>query len=169
MKQEIIAPEEVGMCSKRLERIRPIMQGYVDQKKIAGLSTMIARKGKVVHFEQVGQLDKESNKSMSDDTIFRIYSMTKPIICVALMTLYEQGKFHLTDPVAKFIPAFDNLKVLACDETGEPKEVDLARPPTVRSLLTHTSGLSYDFLEDSPVAELYRQTGISNNADRTLE
>ena len=169
MKQEIIAPEEVGMSSKRLERIRPIMQGYVDQKKIAGLSTMIARNGKVVHFEQVGQLDKESNKSMSDDTIFRIYSMTKPIICVALMTLYEQGKFHLTDPVAKFIPTFENLKVLACDETGESKEVDLARPPTVRSLLTHTSGLSYDFLEDSPVAELYRQTGISNNADRTLE
>lgn len=169
MKQDIIAPEEVGMSSKRLERIRPMMQGFVDQKKIAGLSTMIARKGKVVHFEQVGQLDKESNKSMSDDTIFRIYSMTKPIICVALMTLYEQGKFHLTDPVAKFIPAFENLKVLACDDTGEPKEVDLSRPPTVRSLLTHTSGLSYDFLEDSPVAELYRQTGISNNADRTLE
>ncbi|MEZ7974260.1 MAG: serine hydrolase domain-containing protein [SAR324 cluster bacterium] len=169
MKQDIIAPEEVGMSSKRLERIRPIMQGYVDQKKIAGLSTMIARKGKVVHFEQVGQLDKESNKPMSNDTIFRIYSMTKPIICVALMTLYEQGKFHLTDPVAKFIPTFENLKVLACDETGESKEVDLARPPTVRSLLTHTSGLSYDFLEDSPVAELYRQTGISNNADRTLE
>jgi len=169
LKQEIIAPEEVGMSSKRLERIRPIMQGYVDQKKIAGLSTMIARNGKVVHFEQVGQLDKESNKSMSDDTIFRIYSMTKPIICVALMTLYEQGKFHLTDPVAKFIPTFENLKVLACYETGESKEVDLARPPTVRSLLTHTSGLSYDFLEDSPVAELYRQTGISNNADRTLE
>ena len=169
MKQDIIAPEEVGMSSKRLERIRPIMQGYVDQKKIAGLSTMIARKGKVVHFEQVGQLDKESNKSMSDDTIFRIYSMTKPIICVALMTLYEQGKFHLTDPVAKFIPAFENLTVLACDDTGEPKEFDLSRPPTVRNLLTHTSGLSYDFLEDSPVAELYRQTGISNNADRTLE
>jgi len=169
LKQEIIAPEEVGMSSKRLERIRPIMQGYVDQKKIAGLGTMIARKGKVVHFEQVGQLDKESNKSMSDDTIFRIYSMTKPIICVALMTLYEQGKFHLTDPVAKFIPAFDYLKVLACDKTGEPKEVDLARPPTVRSLLTHTSGLSYDFLEDYPVAELYRQAGILNNAKRTLE
>ena len=169
MKQEIIAPEEVGMSSKRLERIRSVMQGYVDQKKIAGLSTMIARKGKVVHFEQVGQMDKESNKSMSDDTIFRIYSMTKPIICAALMTLYEQGRFHLTDPVAKFIPAFDDLKVLECDETGEPKEVDLARPPTVRSLLTHTSGLSYDFLEDFPVGELYRQARIINNTDRTLE
>ena len=70
MKQEITAPEEVGMSLKRLERIRPIMQGYVDQKKIAGLSTMIARKGKVVHFEQVGQLDKESNKPMTEDAVF---------------------------------------------------------------------------------------------------
>jgi len=169
VKQEIIAPEEVGMSSKRLERIRPIMQGYVDQKKIAGLSTMIARKGKVVHFEQVGQQDKESNKSMSDDTIFRIYSMTKPIICVALMTLYEQGKFHLTDPVAKFIPAFADLKVLECYEKGEAKEADLLCPLTIQSLLTHTSGLTYDFLEDSPVGELYRQTGLLTNADRTLE
>ena len=74
MKQELTAPEEVGMSSKRLERIRPIMQGYVDQKKISGLSTMIARKGKVVHFEQVGQLDKESNKPMTEDAVFRIYS-----------------------------------------------------------------------------------------------
>ena len=169
MKQEITAPEEVGMSLKRLERIRPIMQGYVDQKKIAGLSTMIARKGKVVHFEQVGQLDKELNKPMTEDAVFRIYSMTKPIICVALMTLYEQGRFQLTDTVAKFIPAFNDLKVLECDEKGEAKEVDLARPPTIRSLLTHTSGLSYDFLEDFPVAELYRQTGILNNAERTLE
>ena len=74
MKQEITAAEEVGMSSKRLERIRPIMQAYVDQKKIAGLSTMIARKGKVVHFEQVGQLDEESNKPMTEDAVFRIYS-----------------------------------------------------------------------------------------------
>ena len=169
MKQEKTAPEEVGMSLKRLERIRPVMQGYVDQKKIAGLSTMIARKGKVVHFEQVGQLDKELNKPMTEDAVFRIYSMTKPIICVALMTLYEQGKFQLTDPVAKFIPAFNDLKVLECDEKGEAKEVDLARPPTIRSLLTHTSGLSYDYLEDYPVAELYRQAGILNNAERTLE
>jgi len=169
MKQEIVAPEEIGMSSKRLERIRPIMQGYVEQKKIAGLSTMISRKGKVVYFEQVGLLDKESKKSMADDTIFRIYSMTKPIICVALMTLYEQGRFELADPVAKFIPAFADLKVLECYEKGEAKEADLLCPLTIQSLLTHTSGLTYDFLEDSPVGELYRQTGLLTNADRTLE
>jgi CubicO group peptidase (beta-lactamase class C family) len=169
VKQEVMAAEEVGMSSKRLERIKPVMQAYVEQKKIAGLSTMIARKGKVVHFEQVGQMDIESNKSMSKDAIFRIYSMTKPIVCVALMILYEQGGFHLADPVSKFIPAFDDLRVLEGDETGEPKEVDLARPVSIRNLLTHTSGLTYDFLEDSPVGELYRQAGLFNNADRSLE
>ena len=169
MKQEVIAPEAVGMSSRRLERIRPAMQAYVDQKTFAGLSTMIARKGKVIHFEQVGQMDIESNKSMSDDAIFRIYSMTKPIICVALMTLYEQGRFQLWDPVSKFIPAFDDLRVLEGDETGERKEMDLVRPVTIRNLLTHTAGLTYDFLEDSPVGELYRQAGFLNNAERTLE
>ncbi|MEA3334794.1 MAG: serine hydrolase domain-containing protein [Chloroflexota bacterium] len=77
MKHEIVTPEEVGMSLKRLELIKPAMQAYVDQEKIAGLSTMIARKGKVTHFEQVGQMDIRSNKPMSDDAIFRIYSMTK--------------------------------------------------------------------------------------------
>lgn len=87
------------------------MQAYVTQKKIAGLSTMIARKGHVVYFDQVGQMDSESRTPMADDTIFCIYSMTKPIICVAFMTLYEQGRFHLFDPVSKFLLAFQNLKV----------------------------------------------------------
>ena len=78
------------------------MQSYVDRKKIAGLSTIIARKGKVIHCEQVGQMDIESGKPMSADAIFRLYSMTKPIVCVALMILYEQGKFHLADPIHLF-------------------------------------------------------------------
>jgi CubicO group peptidase (beta-lactamase class C family) len=167
--QEIVAPEEVGMSSKRLARIKPAMQAYVDQEKIAGLSTMIARKGKVVHFQQVGQLDIEAKKPMSADTIFRIYSMTKPIVCTALMTLYEQGRFHLFDPVANFIPAFGEVQVLESEAAGETREVDLDRPITIRDLLTHTSGLTYDFLEDSPVGELYRQARLVNNADRTLE
>ena len=109
VQNEIVTPEKIGMSPQRLERIKPAMQSYVDQKQIAGLSTMIARKGKVVHFEQVGQMDIEANKPMADDAIFRIYSMTKQIICTALMTLYEQGRFHLLDPVAKFIPAFGRI------------------------------------------------------------
>jgi CubicO group peptidase (beta-lactamase class C family) len=169
VKPEIITPEEVGMSSKRLELIKPVMQAYVDQKKLAGLITMIARKGKVTHFERVGQMDIEANKPMSDDAIFRIYSMTKPIICTALMILYEQGRFHLFDPVAKFIPAFSKLKALESKVAGETKEVDLVRPITIRDLLTHTAGLTYDFLEDSPVSELYRQARLLNNAERTLE
>lgn len=169
MRSEVVTPEEVGLSSKRLERIKPAMQAYVDQKKIAGLSTMVARRGRVVHFEQVGQMDIEGNKPMSGEAIFRIYSMTKPIVCVALMTLYEQGRFQLFDPIAKFIPAFSNLKVLESDAAGETKELDLARPITIRDLLTHTAGLTYDFLEDSPVGELYRQARLSNDAERTLE
>ncbi len=169
MNQDIVEPEKIGMSSRRLERIRPVMQTYVDHKKIAGLSTMIARKGHVVHFEQVGQMDSESNTPMADHAIFRIYSMTKPIICVAFMTLYEQGRFHLFDPVSKFLPAFQNLNVLECDAAGDTKEVNVARPITIRDVLTHTAGLTYDFLEDSPVSELYRQAKLNNNAERTLE
>ena len=157
MKSEVVTPEEVGLSSKRLERIKPAMQAYVDQKKNAGLSTMVARRGKVVHFEQVGWMDIESNKPMSVDAIFRIYSMTKPIVCTALMTLYEQGRFQLFDPVAKFIPVFSKLKVLESDAEGGTKEVDLIRPITIRDLLTHTAGLTYDFFEDSPVGDLYLQ------------
>jgi CubicO group peptidase (beta-lactamase class C family) len=169
MNRKIMTPEEVGLSSKRLERIKPIMQAYVDQKVIAGLSTMVARKGKVVHYEQVGWMDIESKKPMSGDTIFRIYSMTKPIVCVALMTLYEQGGFHLFDPVSKFIPAFGELKVLVGDREGGTKEVDLVRPITIRDLLTHTSGLTYNFLEDSPVSELYSQASLMNDAESSLK
>ncbi|MFT5195611.1 MAG: CubicO group peptidase (beta-lactamase class C family) [Cellvibrionaceae bacterium] len=169
MKQKVTKPEKVGMSRERLERIRPAMQTFVDSGSFAGLSTMIARKGKVVHFEQVGQMDKEANVPMSADAIFRIYSMTKPIVSVALMTLYEHGKFLLDDPVGKFIPAFNDLKVFDSYQDGELKTVDLDRPVTIKHLLTHTSGLTYDFLEDSPVSEIYRQARLMNDASRTLE
>ncbi len=169
MKYTIVAPEEAGMSSRRLERIRPAMQSYVDKKLIAGISTMIARKGRLVHFEQVGSMDIEADKPMSGDAIFRIYSMTKPIICTALMILYEHGCFRLYDPVSKFISAFSKAKVLEGDGAGGAKAAAPMRPPTIRDLLTHTAGLTYDFLEDSPVGELYREARLLNNADRTLE
>ena len=169
MKNEIVTPENIGMSSKRLELIRPVMQSYVDKKQIAGLNTMIARKGKIVHFEQVGHMDREANIPMTDDTIFRIYSMTKPIICTALMVLYEHSRFHFSSPVEKFIPAFSRLKVLRRNANGDTAEVDLARAVTIRDLLSHTSGLTYDFLDDSPVSELYRQAKLANNSERSLE
>ena len=94
------------MSAKRLERIRPAMQAYVDRGVYAGINTLIARRGKVVHAGQFGWRDKEAGSAMTADTIFRLYSMTKPIVCVALMTLLEEARFTLIDPLAKYIPAF---------------------------------------------------------------
>jgi CubicO group peptidase (beta-lactamase class C family) len=165
----ITSPEAVGCNSERLARIKPVMQSYIDQHGFAGISTLLARRGHVIHFEQVGWQDRESQTSLSPDTIFRIYSMTKPIICTAFMTLYEAGRFQLFDPVAKFLPAFSKVRVLTKTTPSGVEEVDLARPITLRDLLTHTAGLTYDFLEDSPVGELYRQARICGDAERTLE
>jgi CubicO group peptidase (beta-lactamase class C family) len=164
----IESPEAVGFSSERLARIRPAMQTYVDRRGFSGISTMLARRGQVIHFEQVGWQDRERQTPLSADAIFRIYSMTKPIICTALMTLYEEGRFQLFDPVAKYLPAFGNVRVLAGTDAN-PQEVDLIRPIIIRDLFTHTSGLTYNFLEDSPVSEMYRQSSILSNGDRTLE
>jgi len=169
MERKLVMPEEVGFSTKCLERIQPALQGYVDRKEIAGLSTMVARQGKIVHCEQVGYMDWETKRPMPDDAIFRIYSMTKPVICVALMTLYEEGRFQLFDPISNFIPAFGTVKALEKDIAGNAVEAKLARPITIRDLLTHTAGLTYDWLEDSPVGELYREARLANDTDRTLE
>ena len=130
---------------------------------------MVARQGKIVHCEQVGYMDWETKRPMPDDAIFRIYSMTKPVICVALMTLYEEGRFQLFDPISNSIPAFGTVKALEKDIAGNAVEAKLARPITIRDLLTHTAGLTYDWLEDSPVGELYREVRLANDTDRTLE
>jgi CubicO group peptidase (beta-lactamase class C family) len=169
MNSSVEMPEAVGCSSERLARINPIMQSYVDQHGFAGLSTMLARGGHIIHFEQVGWQDRDARTPLTADTIFRIYSMTKPIICTAFMTLYEEGRFQLFDPVAKFLPSFGKLRVLTGNAPSDMQEVDLVRPVTIRDLLTHTAGLTYDFLEDSPVSELYRQARLMSDADRTLE
>jgi CubicO group peptidase (beta-lactamase class C family) len=160
----VVSPESVGMSAQRLARIKPHMQKYVDQGQFAGISTLVARRGSIVHFEQVGWQDRENQIPLAPDTIFRIYSMTKPIICTALMMLHEEGRFQLFDPLAKYIPAFGNVKVYT--ESGL---VDPIQPILVRDLFTHTSGLTYDFLDSSPVCALYREAGLLSNASRTLE
>jgi len=167
--QTITSPETVGFSSERLTRIKPIIQSYIDQHGFAGISTMLARRGHVIHFEQVGWQDRESQTPLSPDTIFRIYSMTKPIVCTAFMTLFEEGRFQLFDPVAKFLPAFNKVRVLTTTATSDAQEVDLIRPITLRDLLTHTAGLTYGFLDDSPVCELYRQDRLMTDAESTLE
>ncbi len=157
-----VEAEAVGLSSERLARIGPAIQKHIGDDKIAGAVTLVARRGEVVHLDCAGLMDRENARPMQVDTIFRIYSMTKPIICVALMTLYEQGRFQLYDPVAKHIPAFGDLKVYAGEDEGSGELVELDRPVTIRHLLTHTSGLTYHFLEYGPVEAMYRESRLSN-------
>ncbi|MCB8942303.1 MAG: beta-lactamase family protein [Ardenticatenaceae bacterium] len=155
-------PEDVGMSSERLARVRPTLEKYIADDKVAGIVATIVRRGQVVYEDCLGLMDRETQTPMRPDAIFRIYSMTKPIICLALMTLYEQGLFHLNLPVAAFIPAFNSLKVYAGeDEAGEMILEELRRPVTIRDLLTHTSGLTYHWLENGRVEQLYRDAQLS--------
>ena len=165
MSNEIKSPDSVGMSSKRLARIDGAMQGYIDAGTVRGISTMVMRRGKVVHAQQFGHRDAEAGLEMTLDTLFRIYSMTKPIVSTALMLLHEASAFQLDDPVAKYLPAFGTTQVLSADGSLEPS----ARPMEIRDLLTHTSGLTYDFMEDTPVGHLYREARIMNDATRTLK
>jgi CubicO group peptidase (beta-lactamase class C family) len=168
MNRVLELPESVGCSSERLSRIKPVMQSYVDERGYAGLSTMLARHGRLIHFEQVGWQECESQTPLSAETIFRIYSMTKPVVCTAFMTLFEEGRFQLLDPVSRYLPAFGKLRVLK-GATLSDTQFDLFRPITIRDLLTHTAGLTYGFLEDSPVSELYRQSPLLSSSECTLE
>ncbi|GJM13222.1 MAG: serine hydrolase [Pseudohongiella sp.] len=166
---EMASPESVGMDSARLDRITQAMQGYVDEGLLAGVVTMAARDNKIVHFESVGYRDLEAEAAMSNDALFRIYSMSKPITGVALMILYEEGKFRLADPVEKYLPELKDLQVFAGeDENGniitEPQEHKM----TIRELMSHTGGLSYGIFAQSPVDTKYVQAGLLGTGD-TLE
>jgi len=149
----VITPEELGFSSQRLARINTKMQRYVDENKLAGITTLIARRGKVVHFEKFGMADIEVGLPMADNTIFRIYSMTKPITSVAVLMLFEEGCFRLNDPVVNYLPEFKEGKVL--DNGGNL--VKSVRPMTIRDLLTHTAGLSYGFDKNFVLDQLYQQ------------
>jgi len=163
-----VSPESVGFSSERLGRVNKMMQGYIDKGRLASGLTMLARHGETFHFEPYGVLDLESGVPVERDTLFRIYSMTKPITSTAVMMLYEEGHFSLDDPVGKFIPELASLKVYdGMGETGM-RLVDQQQPITIRHLLTHTSGLSYGFHQDSPVEEMYREADITP-PDGTLQ
>ena len=164
----LVSPESVGFSSQRLGRVDDRLQGYVDSGKLAGALTMLARGGEVFHLQPYGVMDFESGSPIESDTIFRLYSMTKPITSVAVMMLYEEGHFSLEDPVSKFIPELADLKVY--DGMGERgmKLVDQQRPITIRHLLTHTSGISYGLYQDTPIDNMYREERI-NDADSNLQ
>lgn len=151
-------PESVGFSSSRLQSIESSMQRLIDQQKISGAVSLLARKGKVVHFKAHGLDDITSKKTMKTDSIFRLYSQTKPITGVAVMMLFEEGRLLLSDPVAKYLPEFKDMRVYLGEKDGVI-QTEAARPMTIHHLLTHTSGLSYDFIA-SPVANMYKQAGV---------
>ena len=148
-------PAEVGLSQERLDRITRAMESGVANGHLAGAIGVVARKGKIAYWETVGMADREAGKSMSDDTIFRIYSMTKPIVGVALMTLYEEGRFALNDPVKTHIPELGDLKVLVDGE-----EVPSDREMTVQDLMRHTSGMTYGLFGDSAVDKMYTDADV---------
>ncbi len=160
-----VAPEEVGLTSARLANIRSVMNRHVAEKQIPGAIGLIARRGKIAYQETFGMADVEAGKPMRLDTIHRIYSMSKPITSVAVMMLYEEGKFQLNDPVAKYLPEFAKMQVGTEEkdpQTGMPtlKNVPAKRPITVRDLLRHTAGLTYGVFGDTLVDREYRKAGI---------
>jgi CubicO group peptidase (beta-lactamase class C family) len=163
--KELVDPASVGMSAKRLERIAPAMQAYVDRGEVRGISTLVARRGQVVHRGLFGYRDAEAAAEMADDTIFRIYSMTKTVVSTGLMLLHEEGRFQLDQPVGDFLPAFASPKVMAADGSV----ADAEAPMTIGSLLGHTSGLTYDFMIDNPAAQLYRDHRVMHDATRTLQ
>jgi CubicO group peptidase (beta-lactamase class C family) len=154
------APEDVGMSSQGLRNVSRLVQGYIDDRKLPGAISLVARRGRVVHFETYGNMDDERQKPMRADAIFRFYSMTKPIASVGLMMLYEEGRFQLDDPASRFIPELKNLKVLKSGTADNFETRDPAREMTVRDLLMHTSGLVGRDTA-SAVGELYRRAGFT--------
>ncbi len=146
----VVEPESAGMSTERLERLSEAMAGYIDRQQVAGTVTLVARKGKVVHFEALGDRWPEKGAAMTRDTIFRIASMTKPIASAALMILHEEGRFQLRDPIAKYLPEFAEMQVAVApgdDEyLGAPyKLVQAVRPITVQHILTHTAGFANSY------------------------
>ena len=156
----LTCPESVGLCSQRLARIGPWMQGYVAKGKLPGALTLVARRGELAYFDLTGLANVEEGIPLKKDTIFRFYSMTKPITSVAMMMLYEEGRFQLNDPLSKFIPAFANPQVFTGGAVDDYQVEPARREITIRDLLTHTSGLTYSFMQSSPVDALYRREGL---------
>jgi CubicO group peptidase (beta-lactamase class C family) len=161
-------PENAGISTERLTRLGDGMKSLVDQGRLAGVVTMVARHGKVVEFEAAGKRDIAANLPMQKDSIFRIYSMSKPITGVAMMMLFEEGKWQLNDPVARYVPEFANLKVYGTDAAGNVVLKEQSHPMTMRELMSHTAGFTYGFFSNTPVDKLQREADVLN-VNNTLE
>lgn len=157
----ISSPEKVGMSSERLKRMNDVIHAYVDKGRTPGVVTLIARHGKIVHVDAYGAADIGSGRKLRSDDIFRMYSMTKPITSVALLMLYEEGKFQLTDPLARYYPAFNDVKVFAGTAPGGQMLLDAQkRPMTIQDVFRHTAGFTYGFFGGSPVDQAYVKADV---------
>ena len=177
-------PERQGFSSERLEKLTQLMNAKVEDGTMVGGMGVIARNGKIIYSQTYGQADREAGKAMTDDAIYRIYSMTKPITGVALMMLYEEGKFRLNDPIAMYIPEMANLQVALStagtgivsdgttsttigsgDESLVGQTRKPTRQPTIRDLMTHTAGLTYGVFGNTEVDQAYRKAGLLGDMD----
>jgi len=169
------SPESVGFDSARLHRLDAYMAKVVADGRVAGMTTLLARHGKIVEFNTYGKTSLATGQAMPKDEIFRIYSMSKPLTGVAMMILFEQGKWRLDDPVTRYVPEFKNLKVMVeADKDGKITKVeDMKRPPTMREIMSHTAGFGYGLGDKHPVDKLYRErqvlgsTGLHQMIERT--
>lgn len=162
-----VSPQKVGLSPERLGRIGEVLNGEIEKGKLPGAVVLVARKGQIAYFEAFGYQDKDAGKKMTRDSIFRVYSMTKPFVSVAAMMLMEEGKIELTDPVSKYLPSLKGLKVTAAKKDPATGEVTYTtapaeREPTIQDLLRHTSGIVYDFVTpNAQVKEAYQKEGLS--------
>jgi CubicO group peptidase (beta-lactamase class C family) len=157
--ERTVEPSDVGLDPKRLARIDSHFAQYVDSGKLAGWQIVVTRRGQVAHASTYGLRDREAGAPVTPDTLWRIYSMTKPITSVAAMMLWEEGQFELTDEISKWLPEFANVRVYDKGSALRPYTVPAVEPIRVWHLLTHTSGLTYGFLQTSVVDALYRGAG----------
>jgi CubicO group peptidase (beta-lactamase class C family) len=160
MPASLVRPEDVGLSSARLGKIGPWMRALVSDRKFAGLSVAIMRRGELVYFAAEGLADIARQTPFTRETLVRIYSMTKPLTSTAILMLYEDGRFQLDDPIARFLPSFASMRVFTGGSRLRPETEPAARGITFRDLLTHTSGLTYGFMDATAVDALYRDNGI---------
>ncbi len=158
---------QAGMDVGRLNRIHQhLQQNYIDKKRLPGSQILVYRRGETVWHESLGLMDIERNKALQEDTLFRIYSMTKPITSVALMSLYEKGQFQLTDPVSRYIPQWRDLRVYQAGLWPNFQTTSCAREMTIKDLMTHMSGLTYGFMQATNVDKAYRYLKIGERHDQ---
>ena len=155
-----VDPKEVGLDATRLKNIDKHFNRYVDEGRLSGYAVAVARHGKVAHFGMYGHKDSETSAPITDDTMYRIYSMTKPVTSIALMMLVERGLLQLTDPVSKFIPSFGETRVWNTGTVLKPLTNALTEPIRIWHLLTHTAGMTYGWMYSDLVDDMYRRAGF---------